>query len=233
MANVKLSDQVYKKVSEKMRLTPLSEFDDLKTIITPDGREVGTFRAYTGDKIEKFSIAEFSLMPGMNYTNAGLKPRTNYNIPSFAFNYMAMTEQKKIQFDVDLYPAVDLAIRQDYIDKYYEQLTDIYLKEKKAPCFDWKVSDRSWVRVSSSPYFFMSATDIENEDKVHNFIHAYLDVALMICEEEREVSEEEAKKIAHRKDYIIRMLIEREPERHLLEKAFGKDLTERLGVAMV
>ena len=55
MAKVKLSDQVYKKVSEKIRLTPLSEFDDLKTIITPDGREVGTFRAYTGDKIEKFS----------------------------------------------------------------------------------------------------------------------------------------------------------------------------------
>jgi hypothetical protein len=55
----------------------------------------------------------------------------------------------------------------------------------------------------------------------------------MICEEEQEVSEEEAKKIAYRKDYIIRMLIEREPERHLLEKAFGKDLTERLGEAMV
>jgi len=79
----------------------------------------------------------------------------------------------------------------------------------------------------------MSATDIENEDKVHNFIHAYLDVALIICEEEQEVSEEEAKKIAYRKDYIIRMLIEREPERHLLEKAFGKDLTKRLGEAMV
>ena len=233
MAKVKLSDQVYKKVSEKMQLTPLSEFDDLKTIITPNGREVGTFRVYSSDKIEKFSIAEFSLMPGMNYTNASLKPKTTYNIPSFSFNYMVMTEQKKIQFDVDLYPAVDLAIRQDYIDRYYERLTDIYLKEKNAPYFDWKVSDRSWVRVSSSPYFFMSATDMANEDKVHHLIHAYLDVALMICEDEQKVPEEEAKKIAYRKNYIIRMLLEREPERHLLEKAFGKDLTKRLGEAMV
>lgn len=233
MANTKLSDQVYKKVSEKMALAPLSEFDDLKTIITPDGREVGTFRAYTSDKIEKFSIAEFSLMPGMNYTNATLKPKTAYNIPRFSFNYMAMTEQKKIQFDVDLYPAVDLAIRQDYIDQYYERLTDIYLKEKNASYFDWKVSDRSWVRVSSSPYFFMSATDIVNKDKVYHLIHAYLDVALVICEDEQDVSEEEAKQIAYRREYIIRMLLEREPERHLLEKAFGKDLTDRLGKAMV
>jgi hypothetical protein len=32
------------------------------------------------------------------------------------------------------------------------------LKEKNAAYFNWKVSDRSWVRVGSSPYFFMSAS---------------------------------------------------------------------------
>jgi hypothetical protein len=210
MAGEKISDQIYGKVSKKIQLSPLPEFDDLKTIVTPDGRKVGSFRAYTGEKIEKFSIAEFSLMPGMDYTNASIKPRSNYNIPRYSFNCMVMTEQKKIQFDVDLYPAVDLAIRQDYIDRYYELLTDLYLKEKKASYFDWKVSDRS-----------------------HNLIHAYLNVALKICEEEREVSAEEAKKIADRTDYLTKILLEREPERHLLEKAFGQELTERLGKAMV
>ena len=233
MVKEKLSNQIYKKVSEKIHLTPMNEFEDLKTIVTPNGREVGTFSAYSGDKIDKVSIAEFSLMPGMDYINASLKPSPNYNIPRFSCNYMVMAQQNKIQFDVDLYPAVDLAIRQDYIDKYYEMLTDIYLKEKKAPCFEWKVSDRSWVRVSTSPYFFMSATDIANEDKVHSLIHAYLDVALKIFEEEDEVPDEEAKQIAYRTDYITGMLLEREPERHLLEKAFGKQLTERLGQAMV
>jgi hypothetical protein len=233
MAGEKISDQIYGKVSNKIHLSPLPEFDDLKTIVTPDGREVGSFRAYTGDKIEKFSIAEFSLMPGMDYTNASIKPRSNYNIPRYSFNCMVMKEQKKIQFDVDLYPAVDLAIRQDYIDRYYELLTDLYLKEKKAPYFDWKVSDRSWVRVSSSPYFFMSAADIAHEEKAHNLIHAYLDVALKICEEEQEVSLEEAKKIADRTEYLTKILLEREPERHLLEKAFGQELTEQLGRAMV
>ncbi|GEM_PF-4199905 len=233
MVKETLSGQIFKKVSKKMQLLPLSEFDDLKTIVTPDGRKVGAFRAYQAEKIEKFSHAEFSLMPGMHYTNASLKPISNYNIPRFSCNYMVMTEQKKIQFDVDLYPAVDLAIRQDYIDKYYELLTDLYLREKSAPYFNWKVSDRSWVRISASPYFFMSATDIANEDKVHDLIHAYLDVALKIGEEEQEVSQEEAQQIAYRTEYISRILLEREPERHLLEKAFGKDLTERLGKAMV
>jgi len=146
---------------------------------------------------------------------------------------MVIAEQKKIQFDVDLYPAIDLPIRQDYIDKYYELLTDLYLRDKNAPYSDWRVSDRSWAGVSSSPYFFMSVTYIANEKKVHNLIHAYLNIALKIYEEEKEVSKEEAQQIQYRIEYISRILLEHEPERHLLEKAFGKELTERLGEAMV
>jgi hypothetical protein len=32
---------------------------------------------------------------------------------------------------------------------------------------------------------------------------------------------------------MTKILLEREPERHLLEKAFGQELTEKLGNAMV
>ncbi len=231
MEKSRLADQIYDKVAAQIPLEPLAEFDDLKTIITPDGREVGTFRAFAGDKIEKFSLAEFSLAPGMDYTNSSLKPTSRYNIPRFSFNYMETPD--KIMFDVDLYPAVDLAPRQDYIDKYYEQLTDIYLQEKKAPYFSWELSDRSWVRVSASPYFFKSTADVSDKDKVYNLIHAYLDVALQICAGEQEVSDEEAQHMQHRINYIQKILLEREPERHMLEKAFGKELTERLGNAMV
>ena len=230
MAEEKLTDQIYEKVAHRTTLTPLTEYEDLKTIVTPDGREVGRFRAFMGGKIEKFSIAEFSLVLGMNYTNASLKPTARYNIPRFSFNYMEM--KNKIQFDVDLYPAVDLAIRQDYIDKYYEQLTNIYLQAKDAPYFTWRLSDRSWVRVSTSPYFFMSSADITQKDKVHNLIHAYLDVELKILAEEQEVSDEEAARIEYRINYFRETLLEREPERHMLEKAFGKELTQRLGEAM-
>lgn len=227
----KLSDQLYKKISQKINLEPLSDFSDLKTIHVLDGKEVGWFKAFRGAKLEKFSLAEFSLTPGMNYTNVSLKPTINYNIPRFSVNYMAMPE--KIQFDVDLYPAVDLVPRQNYIDKYYEQLTDTYLKEKNAPYFNWKLSDRSWVRVSASPYFFMSDTAIANEDKVQSIIHSYLDLWMKIWEEEKEVSNEEAKQIEHRRNWVVKMLLEREPERHMLERVFGKELTARMAEAMV
>ena len=227
----KLSDQFYKKVSQKINLKPLSDYSDLKTIHALDGREVGGFKAYNGDKLEKFSLAEFSLAPGMNYINVGLKPTVNYNIPRLGVNYMVMSD--KIQFDVDLYPAVDLVPRQDYIDKYYERLTDIYLKEKNAPYFNWKLSDRSWVRISTSPYFFMSDTAIANEDKVQNLIHSYVDLWLKIWEEEKEVSQEEAKQIEYRRSWVIKMMLEREPERHMLEKVFGEKLTARMADAML
>jgi hypothetical protein len=231
MAKEKLSDQIYKKISQKIELTPVTDFADLQTIHTLDGRHAGSIKAFTGHKIEKFSIAELSIAPEMDYINTSLKPTANYAIPRFSVNFMVISGQ--IQFDVDLYPDLDLTVRQDYIDKYYEQLTDIYLKEKNAPYFNWKLSDRSWVRVSASPYFFMSAADMEHEDKVHNLIHVYLDLWLKIWQEEKEVSGAEAEQIATRRNYILNMLLEREPERHILEKAFGKEIAARLGDAMV
>ena len=128
---------------------------------------------------------------------------------------------------------MDLVPRQDYIDKYYELLTDTYLKEKKAPYFNWKISDRSWVRVSASPYFFMSDAAFSDEEKVQDLMHAYTDVWLKIWEGETEVSEEEAQQIKVRRDWVIKIMLEREPERHLLEKVFGKELTARMAEAMV
>ncbi len=231
MDSGRLSEIVLDIVAKEIELSEREDFKDIETIVTPDGREVGKFRAYKAQKIEKFSIAEFCLAPGMDYINASIRAYPEYNIPRFAFNYMVFPD--KIQFDVDLYPAVDIALRQDYIDKYYELLTETYLREKKAPYFDWKLSERSWVRVSASPYFFMSATDIENAEKVKSIILEYLDVELKIIKEEEKVSQEEAVHIKFRSDYITDMLLEREPEKHLLEKAFGKELTERLGRAMV
>ena len=153
MTTEKLADQIYRKVADHISLTPLAEFDDLQTIVTPDGRQVGRLRAFTGDKIEKFSIAELSFAPGMDYTNASLRATVRYNIPHFACNYMEMKDT--FHFDVDLYPSVDLAVRQDYIDKYYEQLTDAYLEARNAPHFAWKLSDHSWTRVRSSPVFLL------------------------------------------------------------------------------
>jgi hypothetical protein len=231
MNNEKLSDQIYKKVSQKIDLNPITDYKDVETIHALDGRDAGSIKAFTGEKIHKLSIAEISIAPGMDYINTSIKPKTSYCIPRFSVNYLETPG--KIQFDVDLYPDMDLAIRQDYIDKYYEQLTDTYLKEKNAPYFEWKVSDRSWVRVSMSPYFFMSAVDLSNKDKVYRLVHAYLDLWLTIWENEKEVPEEEAFQIASRRNYILKMLLEREPERHILEKAFGKDLAARMGDAMV
>ena len=231
MNNEILSDQIYKKVSQKIDLNAIADYKDLETIHALDGRDAGSIKGFTGEKIQKFSIAEISIAPGMDYTNTSIKPARNYCIPRFSVNYLQTPE--KIQFDVDLYPDMDLVIRQDYIDKYYEPLTDIYLKEKNAPYFDWKVSDRSWVRVSMSPYFFMSAVDLSNRDKVYKLVHAYLAAWLTIWENENEVPEEEALQLEFRRNYVLNMLLEREPERHILEKAFGKDLAARMGEGMV
>lgn len=228
-----LSREAFKRISEKIELHEIEEFNDLEKICTLEGKEVGTLKAYTSEKIEKISFAEFMPMKGMEYINVTIKPKRSYNIPLYSFNYNIMGKPKKIQFDVDLYPAVDLSIRQDYIDKYYEALTETYLKEKKASYFNWRISNRSWVRATASPYFFMSATDLKNEGKVFRLFYEYLDVELKIIDNEQPQNDEVAKQIAYRRDYMVKIMFQREPERKWLEKTFGSDVADKLARAMV
>ncbi len=227
----KIIDQIFKKVSQVTNLELIEEYKDLESFKALDGRDAGSFRGYKSDKIDKYSIAEINVAPGMTYFNTGLKPKTNYNISTFAINYMEMPEI--IQFDVDLYPAVDLVEHQDYIDKYYEQLTDVFLEARNSGDFKWKPSDYSWVRVRTSPYFFMSPIARDKAEEVHKLIHAYLDVWLQMFQEEKPVSDDRAKAIAYRKKCMVEVMREKEPDKTVIQKVFGNELTEKLAHAMM
>ncbi len=231
MEHSTLREQLQRRVFERINLEAVMVDSDLQNIHTLDGREVGRADLWRGEKLQKICIVEMSLGPGMSYTNVLLKPSFSYNIPKFHMNYMTMPD--RIAFDVDLYPAVDLVLRQDYIDRYYARLDEIYLKEKQAAHFDWKLSDFSWIRASASPYFFMATTALENQETVSQVALAYLDAWLEIWASEKEVSDEERKQIAHRMGCITHWLIEREPKRRMLEEIFGKQLTDKLQEAML
>jgi len=94
------------------------------------------------------------------------------------------------------------------------------------------LSDHSWMRAMTSPYYFMSGTNRENEDKVHTLIYVYADAWMIMWKEAGPVLEEASKEIQHRRDIALKTLLEREPERHLLENIFGKELTDKIGMAM-
>lgn len=227
----KIIDKIFKKMAELEKLEPIEDFKELEKFKALDGRDAGSFRAYRSEKIEKYSIAEISVAPGMTYFNTGIKPKTNYNISTFAINYMEMPEI--IQFDVDLYPAVDLVEHQDFIDKYYEQLTDVFMEAKKSEDFKWKPSDYSWVRVRTSPYFFMSPAGRDKAEKVHNLINSYLEVAIEMFQNEQKISEEKSKAIAYRKKCMVEVMREKEPDKTIIQKVFGNELTEKLAHAMM
>ena len=118
------------------------------------------------------------------------------------------------------------------LDKYYDNLKDIYASEKKESYFAWKLSDHSWLRAMASPYYFMSGTNRKNEDKVHALVHAYTDTWMMMWKEAGPVPKEVSEEIQQRRDVVLKTLLEREPERHILEKVFGKELTDKIGMAM-
>ena len=227
----KIIDMIFKRVSELEKLELIEEYRELESFKALDGRDAGSFRAYRSEKIEKYSIAEINVAPGMTYFNTGIKPKTNYNISTFAINYMEMPEV--IQFDVDLYPAVDLVEHQDFIDKYYEQLNDVFMGARKSEDFKWKPSDYSWVRVRTSPYFFMSPAGRDKTEKIHSLINSYLEVGLQMFKEEKPVSDQQAKAIAYRKKCMVEVMREKEPDKTIIQKVFGNELTDKLAHAMM
>ncbi len=231
MSKENIGVKVLEKLRSRIELEPLAEFDDLKHITAVHGEVVGNARVFGGAKLEKVNVVELGFEPGMNYINVSMKPRCEYHIARFSLNYMVMPD--KIQFDVDLYPSADLVVRVDLIDKYYNALNDLYLNEKKQPHFNWTLSDHGWMRAMASPYYFMTATAIENQAAVHDIILRYTDVWLKNWAGEKPVSKEEAEQIAHRRACMEETLLSREPERQMVVKLLGKELTVRLTEAMV
>jgi hypothetical protein len=128
---------------------------------------------------------------------------------------------------------MDLVPRQEYVDTYYDLLKETYLEAKKAPHFAWRVSDHSWMRLNTSPYFFMSACAAGCRDAVDTLIKAYVDVWLKTHAEQERVGADEARAMQARRAWLDRWLYEREPERHMVEKVFGVGLTGRMGEAMI
>ena len=231
MLGESIGKKIFGKVAEKFALQPSADFEDLKTVRTFDGQTAGRIEVFQGPKVEKLTWTEMSLGPGMRYINVLLKPSARYNIPKFYLNHMTLGE--KVRFDVDLYPAVDLVPRQDYLDRYYEKIATAYDQAKASSIFKWQLSKHAWLRVASSPFFFMADVERAHQDEVEELVLCYVDAWLTIREAEQEVCEEEARRIEERRGFTIKWLIERDPERRLLEKVFGKEVTARVSQAMV
>lgn len=227
----RITEQVYKKLTQEITLEQDADFADLAELKALDGTPKGSIRVYSADKIEKCTLGAISMAPGMDYCSVTLKPRPEYEIPRLGINYMVAGD--KIQFDVDLYPPMDLVPRQEYVDTYYDLLKETYLAAKQAPHFTWRVSDHSWMRLNTSPYFFMSACEAGCRDAVDALINAYVDVWLKTYAEQERVGEAEARAMQERRAWLDRWLREREPERRMVEKVFGTELTGRMSTAMI
>ena len=227
----KITEQVYEKLTQTITLEQDTDFADLAELKALDDTTKGSIRVYRGDKIEKCTLGEISMAPGMDYCSVTLKPRPEYEIPRLGINYMVAGDT--IQFDVDLYPPMDLVPRQEYVDTYYDLLKETYLAAKQAPHFAWRVSDHSWMRLNTSPYFFMSACEAGCRDAVDALINAYVDVWLKTHAGQERVGEVAARAMQERRAWLDRWLREREPERHMVEKVFGVEMTHRMSKAMI
>ena len=226
-----IAQQIVDRVANRIPLEPHPDFRDLATLVALNGAEVGGITVYQAAKLEKFTIGAISMAPGMDYCSITVRPQPWYEIPKLGINYMVAGD--RIQFDVDLYPPMDLVPRQDYVDTWYDRLQETYLAAKATPQFNWRVSDHSWMRLNSSPYFFMSAAAREDREQVDRLVLAYVDVWLQIHAAQERVAAAAAERMAAYRGWLDRWLREREPERHLIVKQFGEDLTCRMSDAMI
>lgn len=226
-----LADDMQRKLAASAGLVPRNDYDDLTTLRSLDGREVGGVRVYKGSKIEKLVVARMSMGPGVDFTYVHALPRAEFNIPRFIYSTTVMGP--KVVFDVDLYPAIDLASAPEYFKNSYGALGDIYNSARSAEHFSWTPSEIPWVRASCSPYYFMSFVATEHKGAVVGLLRAYFDQWLRIWEQQQPLDASLVAAIEQRRTNIFAALIAGDPHRARLETVLGASSTLRLAHALL
>jgi len=224
-----LANDLVSKLGEGCELRRRADFSDIETIRSLEGRDVGSFQAFGGGKLEKVAIARLSFAPGAEYNYVHFMPLPCYRIPDYVCEGMSMAEGTS--FSLDLYPPVDLVTEPEHFAEYRERLELTY--RAATARFTWKPSEIAWARAAASPYFFMASAPAEQKPAVLELAMAYFDAWLDIYRQAERVGPEVERAMRRRREHWTEGLLTSDPNVGRVAQILGEELTSRLAQAML
>jgi len=165
----------------------------------------GVFKVYAMDKCEKITLSNCIMMDRILACAVTAIPADDYELPIPVLEWSET--ENVISVLVDFIPAVDLAMRQDYREKYLDPLEQYWTKYKDFPGME--PNRFAWTRQLLSPYYLcahISKEDEENKKLCVDIFKDYLGVWLGLWQNAEPVKDEQSKKYSISRKAQIRKI---------------------------
>jgi len=229
------------KMREPMDQLKLSEINDWSGHDPTSAREFktdrmqGGFEIFRAEKVEKIGIGSFCLNKEIHHGFCTIIPGEAYDLPLF----MSQWEEggKEIRFLVDIIPAVDSLIDEDYRKRYVESVQPLWEKYAKLPGICPEESDV--IRSLCSIIYTAANVPIDKEGMRLAALAPHTDYLkhyLNFLKEADTVKDDAKRKEVKRKREVIRNILRTrflgEALTDSVRDALGNDLQEQMGTIL-
>lgn len=225
------------KMREQMDQLELSEIKEWSGHDLAPAREFktaqveGGFTTFRAEKIEKIGIGSFYLNKEIHHGFCTIIPDEDYDLPMFVSQWEE--GEKEIRFLVDIIPAVDSLIDEDYRKRYLESVQPLWEKYASLPGICPEESDV--IRSLCSIIYTAARVPIDKEGMRLAALapHTdYLKSYLNFLQEADTVKDDAKRKEVKRKREVIRNILRTrffgEIVNDSVSKALGSDLQEQM-----
>jgi hypothetical protein len=222
---------IEERIISELGATPADKFSELEDIKNLADESTGYVRVFKAEKLDKAACMSINVMPGGRYFNIHIIPQAQYNIPRF--NFEGMVTSHGSQISMDLYPDIDVIMD---IREFQEQcagVTPIYDEAKKTD-IDFRPSRYVHMRAFCSPYFLnASGAAAEYLPELEEIANQYFDEWLKIYKAAELLGTREADERQLRREHIARIIVEMDPDRDMVVKAYGEETVCAIEAAMM
>ncbi len=218
-----------KKLDARFELTLDPSCEKFQSYSNPEGEGQGTIDALTGPEMD-WMIHSWMGTPQSSFTNmhltAWLGPHVR--VPHL---WMAMGTIPDIFVYFDYGPRTDLTVDTAYMDHYYGQVNDDYLKVLNDPELPAFISQDLCVRQYVTPTAACLAgvkTSPAMLERLSEMAHAHVDRWLKWVDEAEPLPVTEREAQAKRDLYIRRTIAERDPANAIADRLYGPEMTNQL-----
>ncbi len=225
--------ELFEKVKGRFELTPDESTADLQPYSAIDGSGAGGFLStFAGPEID-WLVFSWVGNPKMSFTNMHLTISLGPQIDAPNLGLAFGTTPDLFMY-LDYVPRVDLPANPNYMDKYYNEANEQFLKWQENPDYTSFISRDLYMRVTQTPTSLcISAKDNEtNMDDVRATAHKMVDQWLANVDKADRIPEDQWQTQQDRDEVIRKEIADRDPMNEMVERMYGKEQADRLTNAL-
>jgi len=220
-------EKMHAKIMDRFELTRDPVCDDLVDFELDSGHK-GSTEVYVGPEIDWY-VHSWCGHPTQTFSNMHITITLGpqYLVPNFGF---ALGTIPDLFMYMDYLPRVDLLHNIDYVDQYYTEVNEEFLRLQENPEFKPFISRDLYTRVAMTPTAVgYGAAPIEDNIAIaEECALSRLDRWLKWVDEAEKTPVEIRAALAERDHRIRRNICERDPANNVAADLYGEEMAERL-----